>query len=224
MLSLLLMLAQSADPPAAPPAAETGTLLLVAADPFGRPVAEATWTLEGGEPLVTGTQQVELVAGHYRMAVTAEGYFGHTVEFDVLPGQTVEVQAQLDASLVTLTQSAIVIHDKVYFETAKAVIKPESHELLRQVARVMLEHPELLQVSVEGHADERGDDQYNLELSTARAAAVRDFLVAQGVSTERLSSQGFGESRPVVAESTEAAWEKNRRVEFVITERADLER
>lgn len=216
MLPLLLLLAQATPDP--------GTVHLVAADPFGRSVPEAQWTLEGDLPLATGDAAVQLAAGHYRMAVTAPGYFGHTIEFDVLAGQDVEVQAQLDASLVTLTDKAIVIHEKVYFETGKAVIKIESHELLRQVARVMLEHPEIQKVSVEGHADERGAESYNLQLSDQRAAAVRAFLEAQGVSSLRLSSQGFGESKPIVAESTEAAWEKNRRVEFVITERADLER
>lgn len=219
MLPLLFLLAQSTAP--APPA---GTVHLVAADPFGRPVPTAQWVLEGDLPLATGDTQVQLAPGHYRMAVTAPGYFGHTIEFDVLSGKDVEVQAQLDASLVTLTDNAIVIHEKVYFETAKAVIKVESHELLRQVARVMLEHPEIQKVSVDGHADERGSESYNLQLSGQRAAAVRAFLIAQGVSALRLDSQGYGESKPIVAESNEAAWEKNRRVEFVITKRADLER
>jgi outer membrane protein OmpA-like peptidoglycan-associated protein len=219
MLSLLFLLAQSAAPPP-----NAGTVHLVAADPFGRSVPEAQWTLEGDVPLATGDSQVQLAPGHYRMAVTAPGYFGHTIEFDVLEGKDVEVQAQLDASLVTLTDKAIVIHEKVYFETAKAVIKVESHELLRQVARVMLEHPEIQKVSVEGHADARGSETYNLQLSDQRAAAVRSFLIAQGVSALRLDSQGYGESKPILDESTEQAWEKNRRVEFVITERADLER
>ncbi len=216
MLSLLLLLAQATP--------DAGTVHLVAADPFGRPVPEAQWTLEGDVPLATGDSEVQLAPGHYRMAVTAPGYFGHTVEFDVISGKDVEVQAQLDASLVTLTDKAIVIHEKVYFETGKAVIKVESHELLRQVARVMLEHPEIQKVSIEGHADERGAEAYNLQLSDQRAAAVRAFLVAQGVSAMRLDSQGFGESKPILAEPTEEAWEKNRRVEFVITKRADLER
>lgn len=231
MLPLLFLLAQSAAPPATPDAGpptagppDAGTVHLVAADPFGRSVPEAQWTLEGDVPLATGDTQMQLAAGHYRMAVTAPGYFGHTVEFDVFSGKDVEVQAQLDASLVTLTDKAIVIHDKVYFETAKAVIKTESHELLRQVARVMLEHPEIQKVSVEGHADSRGSSSYNLQLSDQRAAAVRAFLISQGVSALRLESQGYGEEKPIVDEATEEAWEKNRRVEFVISERADLER
>ncbi|MFT5582963.1 MAG: outer membrane protein OmpA-like peptidoglycan-associated protein [Cognaticolwellia sp.] len=217
MFSFLFLLLAQATP-------DAGTVHLVAADPFGRSVPEAQWTLEGDVLLATGDTHVQMAPGHYRMAVTAPGYFGHTVAFDVISGKDVEVQAQLDASLVTLTDKAIVIHDKIYFETAKAVIKTESHELLRQVARVMLEHPEIQKVSVEGHADARGADAYNLKLSDQRAAAVRAFLIAQGVSALRLDSQGYGESKPIVDESTEQAWEKNRRVEFMISKRADLER
>ncbi|MCB9764853.1 MAG: OmpA family protein [Alphaproteobacteria bacterium] len=204
-------------------AQQTGELVLVAVDPFGRPV-DADWTLEAGDKLAEARSRTSLFlpAGHYSLAVTAEGFFGTTLEVDVIPGQRSEAQAMLDASLVTLTDRAIVIHDKVHFETAKAIIKPESYHLLRQVARVIIEHPEVLEVSVEGHADSRGGEQYNLDLSSRRARAVHDFLIAQGVSPTRLKSQGFGESRPIVDEDTEDAWAKNRRVEFVITKRADI--
>lgn len=201
----------------------TGELLLVATDPFGRTV-DATWTLSDGSILAEGVSQAtqQMPVGRYRMAVTAEGFFGTTVEVDVVPQARSEVQTMLDASLVTLTDRAIVIHDKVHFETALAVIKPESFDLLGQVARVIIEHPEVLTVSVEGHADERGGDDYNLDLSTRRARAVLEFLARAGVSKTRLESQGFGETRPLEEGSTEEAWAKNRRVEFVITKRADL--
>lgn len=203
-------------------AGDTGTLVLVAGDPYGRPV-EATYTLPDGQVLAAGTARtaLQLPQGRYRVAVTAEGFFSAALEVDVVPGQVSEAQALLDASLVTLTDRRIVIHDKVHFETDQAIIKVESHDLLRQVARVIIEHPELLLVSVEGHADSRGSDDYNLDLSGRRARAVRDFLVGQGVSPLRLESVGYGETRPIVAEETEAAWEQNRRVEFVIVRRAD---
>ncbi|MCB9741317.1 MAG: OmpA family protein [Alphaproteobacteria bacterium] len=204
-------------------AQDAGELVLIAVDPYGRPV-EATWTLPDGETVSEGVSRTAVFVepGRYQLAVTAEGFFGTSVEVDVLSGQRSEAQAMLDASLVTLTERAIVIHDKVHFETAKAVIKPESYDLLRQVARVIIEHPELTLISVEGHADSRGGEGYNLDLSTRRARAVYQFLIAQGVSPARLRSEGFGESRPILDEDTEEAWAKNRRVEFVIQERMDL--
>lgn len=200
-----------------------GELALVAVDPFGRPV-DATWTNESGQVLLDKQAIGSLLvnAGHYRLAVTAEGFFGTTVEVDVGSEQRSEVQVMLDASLVTLTERAIVIHDVIHFETDRAVIQPESFELLRQVARVIIEHPELLLVSVEGHADSRGDDAYNLDLSARRAKAVETFLIQQSVSATRLRSQGFGETRPLVNEETEEAWAKNRRVEFIVVKRADI--
>jgi outer membrane protein OmpA-like peptidoglycan-associated protein len=218
LTALLLLLA----PASVAVAQDSGTLVLVATDPYGRPVT-ATWTLDDGQVIVQEASQAEVFvpAGRYNIAVTATGFFSATVGVEVLPGRRAEAQAMLDASLVTLTDRRIVIHDKVQFETDQAVIRPESHDLLRQVARVMFEHPELLMVSVEGHADSRGSEFYNLELSTRRAAAVKDFLVQQGISPLRLKSAGFGEDRPIVAEENEAAWEQNRRVEFVIERRAD---
>lgn len=193
---------------------------LVPVDPHGRPVDEATWRTPAGE-LAVGTTTVDLPAGHHQLAVTAEGFFGHTVEIDVREGVPSEVQVVLGASQVVLTERRIVIHDTIYFETAKAVIKPESHELCRQIARVMIEHPEVLLVSVEGHADARGSHEYNKDLSTRRAAAVRAFLIANGVHADRLQSAGWGEERPVVEGDDEDAWSQNRRVEFLVLERAD---
>ncbi|MCP4809537.1 MAG: OmpA family protein [Proteobacteria bacterium] len=193
---------------------------LVPVDPHGRLVEEATWRTPAGE-LAVGKTTVDLPIGHHTLAVTAEGFFGSTVELDVAEGRPGEVQVILGASQVVLTDRRIVIHDAIYFETNKAVIKPESHELCRQTARLMIEHPEVLLVSVEGHADERGGDSFNLDLSTRRAAAVKAFLEANGVSAQRLRSTGWGEQKPVVEGSDEEAWSQNRRVEFLVVERAD---
>jgi OmpA-OmpF porin, OOP family len=193
-------------------------LHLQAVDAFGREV-EATWTLESGELLKQGLNDVPV--GNYRMAVTAEGFFGETVELTVRPDMKAEVQAVLYASLVTLTDRRLIIHDKIHFETNLAVIKPESFELLNMIARTLVEHPEVLGVRIEGHADERGGDDFNLDLSHRRAESVRQYLIRAGVGPDRLSAKGFGEERPLNEESNEEAWAANRRVEFHITDRLD---
>lgn len=194
---------------------------LVAVDAHGRVVEEAVWRTEAGEVARTGDGTADLPVGHHRLAVSAEGFFGATVDIDVRAGGTGEIQAVLDASMVTLEDRRIVIHDTIYFETNKAVIKPESHDLCRQVARLITEHPELRLISIEGHADARGGEDFNLELSTRRAAAVADFLVVQGVDAKRVQSRGWGELKPVVDGEDEEAWSQNRRVEFLVVERAD---
>jgi peptidoglycan-associated lipoprotein len=70
---------------------------------------------------------------------------------------------------------------------------------------------------IEGHADERGSDEYNLALSNRRAAAAMRFLDNHGISADRLQAVGFGEEQPIDPAETEAAWARNRRDEFRVT-------
>ncbi|MDX2024227.1 MAG: OmpA family protein [Deltaproteobacteria bacterium] len=118
--------------------------------------------------------------------------------------------------LVRITKDKLVILDMVYFNTGKATIKKRSFLLLSQIASVLLEHPEVRKVRVEGHTDSQGNDEKNMRLSQARAESVRAFLVKAGVSEARLSAQGYGESRPIETNATSKGRAANRRVEFVI--------
>jgi OmpA-OmpF porin, OOP family len=121
-----------------------------------------------------------------------------------------------DKGRVIIAGSDIVILDKVQFETNSARILPESDPILDAVAAALKGHPEFAVIEVAGHADERGSDEHNLRLTRARAAAVADALARRGISRQRLVSQGYGEYCPLETESTPAAWDKNRRVEFKI--------
>ena len=83
-------------------------------------------------------------------------------------------------------------------------------------------NPQLIQVRIEGHTDNRADDAFNLDLSNRRAGNVRKYLVEEaGIAPERLVSEGFGETRPVDTNLTDAGRENNRRVEFVILQTSD---
>ena len=88
----------------------------------------------------------------------------------------------------------------------------------RQIKGVILEHDEIKKISVEGHTDSDGNDRYNQDLSERRAASVVKYLVEHGVAEERLAAVGYGESKPLVEETSDADKETNRRVEFHITE------
>lgn len=121
-----------------------------------------------------------------------------------------------DKGDVVLTDTDIMILKKVYFEYDSAVIKPVSYNILDAVAATINNNPQIDFIEVQGHADERGDDKYNLKLTDERAAAVVTYLVNRGVKRDKLRSVGYGEFCPVDAESNEAAWEKNRRVEFKV--------
>ncbi len=121
-----------------------------------------------------------------------------------------------DHTGTTVTTTGIEILDKIYFETDKATILPDSYPILDAVAATILANPELELLEVQGHADERGSDQHNLELTQARAESVRDYLVKAGVEKKRLRPKGYGETAPLDDSHTPEAWSTNRRVEFVI--------
>ncbi|MGE5786316.1 MAG: OmpA family protein [Myxococcales bacterium] len=105
--------------------------------------------------------------------------------------------------------------EAIHFETGQATIKKDSHGLLDQVAQMIKANPDL-KVRVEGHTDDTGPRELNQRLSEQRAAAVRRYLVEQGVAPQRLRSQGFGPDKPILNETTPEARAKNRRVEFVV--------
>ena len=85
-----------------------------------------------------------------------------------------------------------------------------------EIADVMVSHPELLRIRVEGHTDSDGNDRYNLKLSQLRAESVVAYLTGRGVEIQRLDPVGFGETRPLVDNTTAENKQLNRRVEFVI--------
>jgi outer membrane protein OmpA-like peptidoglycan-associated protein len=107
--------------------------------------------------------------------------------------------------------------DKFLFEFDKADLKPDNRELLSRIAGVLLaSHGYRIQVY--GHTDDVGDDQYNQRLSERRAQAVRDYLVKAGVPEEIIESKGFGKASPRVEAKTNAARQKNRRVEIGVVD------
>ena len=122
-----------------------------------------------------------------------------------------------DEEQVRVVGDKIVLDDRVHFFVNSAVIRQVSYPLLNRLTKLVAEHPEYTHISVEGHADERGAEDFNRKLSDDRARSVLEFMVKQGVARDRLSSPGFGSSRPLVDSKNEYAWLLNRRVEFTVT-------
>jgi outer membrane protein OmpA-like peptidoglycan-associated protein len=102
----------------------------------------------------------------------------------------------------------------INFDTGKATIKPESQTIIDQVAQMLTENP-TMNISVEGHTDNVGNAAINQTLSENRAAAVKNALIAKGIDKARLSSKGWGQTKPVADNGTEDGKAKNRRVEIV---------
>jgi OmpA-OmpF porin, OOP family len=126
-----------------------------------------------------------------------------------------------DRGTVVIEDDELVILEKIFFKTDSAEIMSRSNPLLDAVAAALNGNPQITLMEVQGHADERGPDAYNLRLTRDRAAAVVEALVARGVQRRRLRSAGYGELCPVDPASNKDAWEKNRRVEFKIVETDD---
>ncbi len=120
--------------------------------------------------------------------------------------------------LIVVTKKRIELKQKVYFEFDRARIQEVSFPLLNEVASVLKDRP-TMRVRIEGHTDSRGRRAYNLRLSRRRANSVRQYLIEQGVSGDRMEAQGYGMSRPIATNRTEEGRDKNRRVEFHIIQR-----
>ena len=86
------------------------------------------------------------------------------------------------------------------------------------IASVIIAHPELPMIRVEGHTDSVGSDVTNMNLSQKRAESVVSYLISKGVKSDRLEASGFGETRPIDSNKTRAGRSNNRRVEFVIVQ------
>lgn len=119
--------------------------------------------------------------------------------------------------LNTYVQDQGLIGD-VFYEFDQADLGEDDRERLARNAEFMRENPELV-FRIEGHADERGTNEYNLALGNRRATAAKDYLVNLGIDPVRLQTISYGEERPFCTESTEACWQKNRRGHFVVTAR-----
>jgi outer membrane protein OmpA-like peptidoglycan-associated protein len=109
----------------------------------------------------------------------------------------------------------VITLDDVLFAFDRADLQPGAQRMLDRVAELLKQHPDR-DVSIEGHTDSVGSANYNQQLSEARAAAVREYLLRRGVAAERLSAVGYGKTRPIVPNDSPSARQQNRRVEIVI--------
>lgn len=117
----------------------------------------------------------------------------------------------------SLNRSLAKLED-VLFDYDKATIRPDASKTLEAdltVIRDVLQRYPSQKVKIEGHADERGSDEYNIALGDKRAVAAKEFFSGMGVSAGQLEIVSFGKQRPVCGDHTEDCWQKNRRAHFV---------
>jgi outer membrane protein OmpA-like peptidoglycan-associated protein len=133
-----------------------------------------------------------------------------------------ELRAQLNRQLNLILETRdtarglIVNMSDVLFDTAQHTLKPGAREKLAKISGIVVSHPGL-QLSIEGHTDSVGTDDYNQQLSERRAESVRSFLTQNGVPAGAITAKGFGESQPVASNDDAAGRQRNRRVEMVVS-------
>ena len=108
------------------------------------------------------------------------------------------------------------VGDRVFFDTAESTLSSDAQHTLQKQAAWLKQYPRV-NVTIEGHCDERGTREYNLALGERRASAAKKYLIGLGLSASRVSTVSYGKERPAVIGNDESAWSQNRRAVTVIT-------
>ena len=150
----------------------------------------------------------------YAIEINASGYLYY---LDILDYSSVSGDEKMrkDFFLKKVEVGTKVVLDNIYFQTGKAILRPESEEALNQVLRFLENNPSM-RLEISGHTDNTGSLRINQKLSRDRAIAVVNYLVGKGIPQEMLESKGYADTQPVAENSTVEGRTKNRRVEFKV--------
>jgi outer membrane protein OmpA-like peptidoglycan-associated protein len=131
--------------------------------------------------------------------------------------QAAEIEQDLQGAQVERVGEGIKVtfDSGILFDVNKATLRPEAQANLRDLARILNKYPDT-NVLIEGHTDATGSEEYNLELSRARAQAVANFLAGMQVDPTRFSIMGYGESQPIASNESVEGRQANRRVDLAI--------
>lgn len=152
--------------------------------------------------------------GKYDMTAVAKGYFFKLDSVEVKP-EDVETGVEKDLELVKIEIGKKIILRNIYYDVAKATLRPESTAELDRLVTIMHQNPTLV-IEVGGHTDSDGSDSYNERLSQARAQSVVDYLLDAGFGEERMVAKGYGEKEPVAPNDTKENKQLNRRTEIKV--------
>jgi outer membrane protein OmpA-like peptidoglycan-associated protein len=164
----------------------------------------------------TGKFIITLASGkNYGIIVKADGYLFHSENFDIPKGaadnlvdKTIELKNIKIGSTIALRN--------IFFDTGKSTLRPESNSELERLVKLLNDVPSL-KIEISGHTDNTGSAKLNEQLSKDRAEAVVVYLKGKGIAASRLTSEGYGASKPIASNATEDGRQENRRTEFKIT-------
>ncbi|HEX9956154.1 MAG TPA: OmpA family protein, partial [Fibrella sp.] len=172
----------------------------------------------------TGEYKIILPYGQkYTMRAIAPDFIAEGENVDLTGGPAdkkkglQEIKGQ-ELKLIPIEIGRSVRLNNIFFDTGKSILRDESAPELDRMVVVMNENPKLA-VELGGHTDNTGSNEINAKLSQDRADAVREYLIGKGIEPDRIASKGYGETKPVSTNDTDAGRQQNRRVEFVITKK-----
>ena len=165
---------------------------------------QALWAMADLERSMKESARTQLEEERSRLANREQELYKSLKQFE---GQFATIRQEARGTIMSLSD--------ILFDFGKADLRHEAQLNLAKVSVILQQYPEM-QISVEGHTDNVGSEDFNLKLSEKRAKAVYDFLIREGVAQARLETKGLGMSQPVASNETAEGRQKNRRVDLVI--------
>ena len=165
---------------------------------------------------LTGEFLVSLPAGSsYALNVSKQGYLFYSGNYTLGNSLTARDEYQVDIQLSPIEVGGTIILNNIFFESGSSSILNQSKPELNKVMELLNSNPKM-RIEVGGHTDNIGNDLSNVTLSEQRAKSVMNYLIEKGIAATRIEAKGFGKSKPVADNSTEAGRSKNRRTEFKV--------
>jgi outer membrane protein OmpA-like peptidoglycan-associated protein len=175
--------------------------------------------LDDAQTVVTKTKVPSHTSHPWAYYYIDDFYVSDSLAMEARPAVKDSVVTQNPNSADTLHIAAgkILVANSIYFGTDSSILKKESFPVLDEIISAMKSQPSL-KVEIDGHTDAQGTSKHNDDLSLARANAVADYFTSHGIEKNRVTTKGFGSSKPLVKELTDDDRAKNRRVEFIFSE------
>ena len=163
----------------------------------------------------SGKYLVSLPSGkNYGIAVKKDGYLFHSENFD-LPATADYQEVNKDVALKKIDIGKSIVLRNIFFDFDKSSIRPESANELDRLIKLLNDNY-TLRIELGSHTDSKGSDDYNMKLSENRSKSVVDYLITKGIAANRLEAKGYGETKPIATNDTDAGRQENRRTEFKI--------
>ncbi len=170
------------------------------------------------DPL-TGEYKIVLPAGKkYSFRAIAPDFIAEGENIDLTDTKKYREVVGQELKLIPIEAGRSVRLNNIFFDTGKAELRPESSPELDRIVTVLNDNPKMT-IALNGHTDNVGTAESNIKLSQDRADSVREYLISKGIEPDRVASKGFGETKPVATNDTDAGRQQNRRVELLIVKK-----